>query len=93
MKQVALSEAKAMLKEILAVKHARPETMAAVLALGTGSANNVATVSEFEELDTSIQAIASAAQNVQGGVIVVDDGVWGDLEHIYHDQVVKHVLF
>ena len=93
MKKVELSEAKAMLKEILAATSASHESIGAVLKLGRSPVESTSIRLSLSELDKPFQAIAIAAQSAQGGVILVDDQNWQDLENSYYHRVTKHILF
>jgi hypothetical protein len=70
-KKVELSEARAMLIEILAAKLASHESIGTVLKLGYANIDSKQ-LQGFGELENPLRAIAEASQLAQDGVIAVD---------------------
>lgn len=92
MKEVELSKARAMFKEILAIQSATQESIGTVLKLGHGRIDSKQ-LRGFGELEAPIEAVAEASQSAQNDIILVDDAVWEKLETIYREQVIARLFF
>lgn len=84
MKQVELTEVKAMLSEIAATSS----------KWGDGSIVTVATSGndpkrQQRELDGIVGVVKSALPAAHNGVIVIDDAAWHRLEQLYYQRVIR----
>ena len=92
MKNVKLSEARAMLTEILAARSGGHQFIPAALALGTPHAKEGG-LHGMDELAEPFRAIVQASQNIQDEIIAIDENAWRKLEGVYYNCVTKHILF
>jgi len=92
MKNVRLSEARAMLMEILAARSGGHRFIPAALALGTSQVNE-GSLSDMDELAEPYRVIALASHEAQDGIIAIDENAWRELEGVYYNRVTKHLLF
>ena len=92
MKKVELAEAKAMLKEILAVKSASHTSIGTVLKIGRSYIDSKQ-LQGFGELEAPLKAVIEASQSAKNGVIMLDETVWKELENTYYERVTRHLFF
>jgi hypothetical protein len=92
MKKVRLSEARAMLTEILAARSGGHRFIPVALALGTSQVSESG-LRDLDELAEPFRLIAQASHAAQNGIIAIDENAWRELEGVYYNRVTKHLLF
>ncbi len=92
MKEIELTQVKAMLQEITAsIYHDRRNTQA-IMSIGTAEQPDWDRLNDLGELTDMVQATKQALPVMHQGKITINAPVWSKFENLYYQSVVKPIF-
>lgn len=92
MKEIELTQIKAMLQEIAASIYRDRRSTSAIMSIGTAEQPDWDKLGNLGELTEMVQATRKALPVMHEGKIDIDNPVWSKFETLYYQSVIKPVF-